>query len=184
MKEKRVKKILQTSYLNQAEASKKLSKHGYTYDPELSTNESKVFVDKKGNQNIAFRGTRPWIAKDWGSDFGVGLGLHKYDTRFKEAKHLTKLVEDKYGRPANVFGHSLGGKLAEESGARGHIYTDNKATGLGDIGKVIPKQQTDYRNRNDAFSLLSVTQKHDGNLKTKVLDNHPLDIFGNHKISI
>lgn len=179
-----MKKILEASYLNQAEANRKLSNLGYKYDPTLSTNDSKVFIDKKGNPNIAFRGTHKGRYKDVISDLAVASGLHRYDTRFKEAKHLTKLVEDKYDRPANVFGHSLGGKLSEESGAKGHIYTDNKAAGLFDIGKTIPKRQTDYRNKNDAVSLLSVTQSHPhGNLHTKILPNDPLDVFGNHKIS-
>jgi len=54
MKEKRVKKILKASHLNQDEANKKLSNLGYTYDPELSTNDSKVFVEKNGNRILRF----------------------------------------------------------------------------------------------------------------------------------
>jgi len=183
MKEKRVKKILKASHLNQDEANKKLSNLGYTYDPELSTNDSKVFIDKNGNPNIAFRGTHKFRVKDLISDLAVVTGLQDYDTRFKETKHLTKLVEDKYHKPANVFGYSLGGNLAEHSGASGKVFTHNKATGLGDLFKDIPKNQIDYRNKNDVVSLLSLTQNHPhNNLKEKQTQHDKYDVLGNHGI--
>ena len=181
MKEKRVKKILKASYLNQKEASHKLENLGYKYDPELSSNENKVFVDRKGNPNIAFRGTK--TGKDVVSDVLLGLGLDKYDTRFKEAKHLTKLVEDKYEKPVNVFGSSLGGSIAEKAGGNGSIYTHNKGVGIGDLFKSIPNNQTDYRNKNDVVSLGALTQSHsNNNLKNIETGNKVLDVFGNHKI--
>ena len=182
MKEKKINKILEASYLNQNEASQKLGNLGYTYDPDLSTNESKVFLDKKGRPNIAFRGSKR-VSDFLGSDLKLLAGLEKYDNRFQEAKHLTKLVEDKYKQPVNVFGDSLGGSLAEKSGANGNIYTHNKGTGIFDIGKTIPERQTDYRNKNDIVSLLSLTQNHNhNNLKEKQTNNNVFDILGNHKI--
>ena len=52
------KEILNASYQPQAEASSTLSKLGYNYDPDLSTMESKVFVDPKtGKPNIVYRGS-------------------------------------------------------------------------------------------------------------------------------
>ena len=183
MKEKKVKKILKASYLNQKEANEELKHLGFTYDPQLSTNESKVFIDKKGRPNIAFRGSKRIVDDFLGSDLKLALGLEKYDKRFQEAKHLTKLVEDKYGKPANVFGHSLGGSLAEKSDANGKILTYNKGAGILDIGRSIPKNQTDYRNKNDVVSLLSLTQNHDkGKLKEHDTGNEPFDILGNHRL--
>lgn len=178
---KLIRPILDASYQNQKEARKTLAKHGYTYDKKLSTNESKVFIDSAGNPNIAFRGSK--TVKDWLlSDTLLAVGGSKLDPRFKEAKNLTKAVEKKYGKPADVFGHSLGGALAEKSGAKGNITTFNKGAGIGDIGKKIPKNQTDIRTRNDVVSALALTQKHDGdlvNLKTSLLQNpvkaHALD---------
>lgn len=165
VKKANIKPILKASYLNQNEASQKLSSLGYKYDPELSTNESKVFTDKKGRPNIAFRGSKR-VSDFLGSDVKLALGLEKYDNRFKEAKLLTKLVEDKYHQPANVFGHSLGGSLGEKSGAHGKIVTYNKGAGLLDIGKTIPKNQYDIRTTGDVVSLLSKTQNHKyGNFK-------------------
>ena len=184
MGRKKINKILEASYLNQNEASQKLEDLGYKYDPELSTNESKVFLDRKGRPNIAFRGSKRIVDDFLGSDLKLLLGLQKYDRRFQEAKHLTNLVENKYNQPANVFGHSLGGSLGEQSGAHGKIVTVNKGAGLFDIGKQIPKNQIDYRNTNDVPSLLSLTQKHDFiNFKQNQTNNGAFDILGNHKFT-
>jgi len=177
---KLIKPILNASYQNQKEASKTLGKLGYTYDKKLSTNESKVFVDSQGNPNIAFRGSK--TAKDWLiSDPLLALGLQNLDPRFKEAKALTKKVEKKYGKPVDVYGHSLGGTISEKSGASGNIITYNKGVGLGDIGRTIPKNQTDIRAKSDVVSGLALTQKHKNgdliNLKTPILQN-PLKAHG------
>jgi hypothetical protein len=181
-KKQKVKQILQASYMNQKEASKLLENKGYKYDPELSTNESKVFVDKKGNPNIAFRGSKR--ASDFlGSDLKLALGLEKYDRRFQEANDLTKMVTNKYGKPPSLFGSSLGGSIAEKTDGANKVYTHNKGTSIFDIGKTIPKTQTDFRNKNDVVSLLSLTQNHNHNNLKEIQTNHkPTDILGNHKL--
>lgn len=150
--------------LNQKEAADKYKSLGYTYDPQLSTNESKVFVDAQGNPNIAFRGSKR-VEDFLRTDVLQFVGLGAYDKRFQEAKRLTKLVEDKYDKPADVFGWSLGGKLAEVSGAKGNVYTYNKATGLADIGKKIPANQKDIRTTGDLVSAISNTQNHEKKMK-------------------
>ena len=173
--------ILKASYENPNEAKQRLTNLGYKYDNELSSPETKVFVDKKGNPNIAFRGSKR--AEDFITDAKLLVGLEGYDKRFKDAKRITQLVEQKYGKPTNVFGDSLGGSLAEKSGAHGKIVTHNKGTGLLDIGKTIPTNQRDYRNKNDVVSLLSLTQNHSLNqLKEKDTGKNPYDILGNHTI--
>jgi hypothetical protein len=169
-----IKPILEASYQPKKLASKTLAKHGYTLDKKLSTNESKVFIDNVGNPNIAFRGST--TAKDWLiSDPLLGLGFERFDPRVKQAKQLTKQVEKKYGKPVDVFGHSLGGALAERSGASGKIITYNKGAGIEDIGKTIPKNQTDIRAKSDIVSALSLTQKYKNGdlitLNTPLLQN-------------
>ena len=183
MKEKKINKILKISYQNQNQAKSNLEKLGYKYDHDLSTNDNKVFVDKEGNPNIAHRGTHKLRLKDLISDTALALGLEKYDNRFKEAKNVTRLAEEKYKKPVNVFGDSLGGSLAEKSGASGKIVTHNKGASLFDIGKTIPPSQLDYRNKNDLVSLLSLTQNHlNNNLIQKDTGKNSLDILGNHSI--
>ena len=162
---KLIRPILDASYQPKKLAAKTLAKSGYTLDKKLSTNESKVFIDSMGNPNIAFRGSK--TAKDWLiSDPLLAIGASRFDPRFSQAKALTKQVEKKYGKPADVFAHSLGGAIAERSGASGNIYTFNKGVGLGDIGKKIPKNQTDIRTKADLVSALSLTQKYNGNQQT------------------
>jgi hypothetical protein len=173
-------KILKASYMNQKDAKKQLNNLGYTYDNNLSTNESKVFSDAKGKPHIAFRGTHR--IKDIISDGMLGLGLEKYNKRFQDAKKLTKIVEDTYKQPANVFGHSLGGSLAEKSGAHGLIRTYNKGAGIGDIGRTIQNRQTDFRTSDDLVSALSATQKHAHN-NFKELPTYGQNYFSAHNVN-
>lgn len=156
-----IKPILEASYLNQKEASNTLQKLGYLYDNQLSTNENKVFVDKEGNPHIAFRGSKRLTDFIIDDPLSV-LGLEGFSRRFNDAKELTKKVEEKYNRAPDVYGNSLGGRLAEASNTSGKIITHNKLTGFSDIGKVIPKNQTDLRSATDPASLLSLTQQHKG----------------------
>jgi ABC-type multidrug transport system fused ATPase/permease subunit len=91
--------------------------------------------------------------------YGV-IGLTLYLFQQNSAKKLNYNVEKKYGKPADAVGHSLGGRLVENSGAHGNIITYNKAIGLGDIGKTFKKNQLDIRTKRDIVSGLSGTQKH------------------------
>ena len=81
---------------------------------------------------------------------------------------------------ADVFGHSLGGSLAEKSGAKGKITTYNKGVGLFDIGRKVGSNQVDHRSKNDVVSLLSLTQLHHNKLREYDSGKKPLDILGNH----
>ena len=180
MVKQKIKTILQASYQNPSDAKQTLENRGWKYDDELSSPEAKVFLDRKGRPNVAFRGSKR--VSDYLTDAKLALGLEKYDRRFQEAQHLTKLVEDKYQQPVNAYGHSLGGSLAEKSGATGKIITHNKGTGIFDIGRKIPNNQIDIRNKNDIPSLLSLTQTHSGKFKEFDTGKHHFDILGNHKI--
>ena len=174
---KLIRPILDASYQPKKLAAKTLAKSGFTLDKKLSTNESKVFVDSMGNPNIAFRGSK--TVKDFLiSDPLLAIGASRFDPRFKEAKSLTKQVENKYGKPADVFAHSLGGAIAERSGASGNIYTFNKGVGIADIGKKIPKNQTDIRTKADLVSALSLTQKYNGNQQTIKGSLNPIKAHG------
>lgn len=147
--------------MNQKQAKKALENMGFKYDGALSNNESKVFISPDGTPNIAMRGSHR--LSDWAlSDTALLFGLGKYDRRFKEAREITNLVEQTYNKPANIFGHSLAGRLAEHSGAHGNITTYNKGVGIFDIGKTIPRNQTDYRTTDDIVSALAPTQHHKG----------------------
>lgn len=150
--------LLKASYLPQNQAIDLMKKKGYTYDKDLSSMQSKVFVNKKGVPVIAQRGSIR--LSDWGEDGLILLGLGDLGFRQNNAKKLNYNVEKKYGVPADAVGHSLAGRLIENSGAHGNIITYNKAIGLGDIGKTFKKNQLDIRTKKDIVSGLSGTQKH------------------------
>lgn len=148
--------LLKSSYMNQKQAAENMKKKGYTYDNELSNNETKVFIkDKK--PVIVHRGSKR--LSDWAEDGLILIGLGQYGHRQKQANRITKKVENKYGS-ADTVAHSLGGRLSENSGAHGNIITYNKAVGLGDIfKKKNSKRQLDVRNSGDIVSVLGHTQK-------------------------
>jgi len=148
--------LLKNSYKNQKEAAENLKKRGYTYDGALSNNETKVFI-KNNKPVIVHRGSKR--LSDWAEDGLIAVGLGNLGHRQKQAERITKRVEQKYGSVDSV-GHSLGGRLAENSGNHGQIITYNKAVGLGDIGKTKnSKRQLDIRNSGDIVSVLGHTQK-------------------------
>lgn len=149
--------LLKNSYKNQKEAAENLKKYGYTYDGALSNNETKVFI-KNNKPVIIHRGSKR--LSDWAEDGLILAGLGSMGHRQKQAERITKRVEQKYGTSADSVGHSLGGRLAENSGNHGQIITYNKAVGLADIGKTKnSKRQLDIRNSGDIVSVLGHTQK-------------------------
>jgi len=156
-----LKTLLQASYEPTSVAKNTLEKAGYKLDSSLSNMNSKVFTDAMGKPHITFRGSKH-ILDFLRDDPLIGLGLGRYAPRVQQAKELTKKVEAKYGKPAEVFGNSLGGALAERSGAHGKIVTHNKAIAFTDAFKSIPKNQTDVRTWNDPVSVLGLTQRHQG----------------------
>lgn len=179
MDTEKFKGILESSYLPQAEASAKLNELNYTYDPELSTMESKVFVDKAtGKPSIAYRGSTR-VSDFLIEDPALALGIKTQ--KQKRAENLAKTVEQKYNQPVDVYGHSLGGYRAEKSGASGNIYTFNKGAGVFDVGKKIPDRQTDVRTNKDIVSVLSIGQK--GGTRTTLSTPVSTSVIGSHSVS-
>ena len=182
--------LLKASYLPQKDASAKMAKLGYKYDPQLSSMASKVYVAPNGKPVITFRGTK--TVKDIIDDGLIGLGLGKYGFKYKGAQRLAKKVEEKYKKPADVVGHSMAGWLAENSGNHGNIITYNGASGIGDINKKKSDRQLDISTKGDIVSALGITQKAnkeviENRFKSKdpfknALNSHNLDnLFGPNK---
>ena len=169
--------IYAASYQDPNVAKQTLNNLGYTYDDELSTPESKVFVDKNGNPNIAFRGSKR-VVDDWlVSDPLLGLGLSKYDKRHQDSRDLVNKVNGKYGKKSTLYGHSLGGHIASYNADQAnHVYINNAGVGINEIGKKLPSNVTHNRNSNDIVSSLATTQSGDVRTSfkpfTNVLDSH------------
>lgn len=138
-------------------------KYGLQKDRGLSSSQAQVYVDKKGNPIITFRGSK--TAEDWLiSDAALALGLEKYTPRFQKSQKLVEKVEKKFQQPVTTLGHSLGGSLSEYSNPYGKVITIDKGVGLGGVGKKISKKQTDIRATGDIVSLGSLTQPHDNKI--------------------
>ena len=158
--------LLKNSYQPQKIAKANMAKKGYGYDDQLSTMNTKVYVSPNGKPIIAHRGTTTF--KDVVDDGLLALGLEKYGFRYKNAKRITDKAEKKYGQSADAIGHSLGGSLAERSGAHGNVLTFNKGVGLGDLfTKKNSARQLDVSTRGDIVSALGTTQK----ANKEVIDN-------------
>ena len=156
--------IYKASYQDPNVAKQQLSSLGYSYDDVLSSPNAKVFVDKSGQPNIAFRGSKRVVDDFLVSDPLLAVGLSKYDPRHQESSELVRKVNEKYNRKPNLYGHSLGGHLAASNAAQANqVFINNSAVGLGD-SRTLPKNVQHTRNSNDLVSGLSVFQK--GNIKT------------------
>lgn len=175
-----VKTILESSYKPQAEFAHNVAQIGYSYDPELSTMENKVFINNEtGKPSIAYRGST--TAKDWVGNLKLGLGFK--DPEAEKRIQLADKVKAKYGDIDTIYGHSRGGLLAEQAGERtgGKVITYNKATLPTDVFKTIRPEQTDVRTSRDVVSLPSFFQS-GGQKKTL---NTPITTtaLGAHSIS-
>jgi hypothetical protein len=99
--------------------------------------------------------------------------------RLSSARDITKKTEAKYGLPADAFGHSLAGRIAEYSDAHGTILTFNKAVGLFDARTRVNKNQVDYRSPKDIVSALSEVQPRDSHIRriadAGLLRSHSID---------
>lgn len=151
-----IKDILEASYLPQRDAAERLGQKGYTYDPELSSMENKVFVDKEGKPHIAYRGSVR--VSDWLDN--LQLGFTGKSKKIDEKVELAKKVKEKYGEAPTTYGHSRGGLASERAGEAtgGKSYTYNKATLPSDVFKTIRPEQTDIRTEKDIVSAPSIFQ--------------------------
>ena len=173
-----VKDLLKASYQRNGEAEKIGKKYDLTLDHSLSNAEHKVFIDKKGNPDVVYTGSRK--VGDWVTNGFLALGLGALTPRFRESKQLMEKVKEKYkGKAVTTLGHSLGGSLAESAGGD-KVVTLDKGVGLFGIGKKIRTNQTDIRTGNDPVSFLRNTQS--GGKKITIKNTKYLNPFYAHDV--
>lgn len=171
-----LKRGLSASYMKNNQAEEELKKSGLTLDKDLSGKRAKVYTDVNGQPTIAYRGTQNF--HDVLTDFAIPLGLAQHTKRMAHSKTLAKKVEEKYGQSANAVGHSLGGYLAENSGAHGNIATFNKAS-VGAKNKN--NKQVDIRTKRDLVSLFTPKKKSNITIPSRaksLLTEHTTDSLG------
>jgi hypothetical protein len=161
MNKSELKDVLKASYMPQSKAAAYLQKtQGYSYDPQLSSMQQKVFLNREGKPVITQRGSKR--LSDWLIEDPAALIGYTNTTRVAQAKQLAKDTKNKYGVDATITGHSLGGYLAEQGKTKGsEVYTYNKAAGLPSVFSNIPKTQHDYRTPLDITSFLGQYQRGD-----------------------
>lgn len=164
-----------------------LNRNGYTLDtdPNITNEEHRVYTRDGKLAVIVHRGTKTW--KDVGTDTLIALGLDKLSPRFHEARRVTRDVRKKYpDYKIYGMGHSLGGALAEQSGAD-KVITYNKAARLPTFSDLVAeavglrrtgRSQTDIRDKQDLISLFSFTH---GSKKIK-FNNKTNDIIESHSL--
>jgi hypothetical protein len=165
MNKSELKDVLKASYMPQKQAAAYLEKRqGYSYDPQLSSMQQKVFLDREGKPIIVQRGSTR--LSDWLIEDPAGYLGYTNTTRVKEAKELAKATKDKYGVDATLTGHSLAGYLQEQAAKatpQSEVYTYNKLAGFPSVFSSIPKTQHDYRTPLDIPSFLGQYQGGDKN---------------------
>ncbi|KAJ1627416.1 hypothetical protein T492DRAFT_842355 [Pavlovales sp. CCMP2436] len=142
--------FLRASYAPLYAAGIEMGKLGFSMDLKLSSNEAKVFFSAATGAVVCFRGSVN--AADWAENLQLGVGI--FGPIHQRSKALMEMVQAKYG-PSHAIGHSLGGHLAEHSGARGLILTVDKAVGVRDLSAQSNPNELDIRAKGDAVSALS-----------------------------
>lgn len=142
--------FLRASYAPRYTAGSEMAKLGYSMDVGLSTDEAKVFFNAKTGAVVCFRGSVN--ASDWAENAQLAVGI--FGPRHQRSKELMATVQAKYGA-AHAIGHSLGGHLAEHSGARGLVLAVDKAVGVRDLAPQSNPNELDIRTKDDPVSALS-----------------------------
>jgi dienelactone hydrolase len=149
-------------------AQKKLSKHGYVVDTELSDSRERVVAYNKDKGKILFieNGTDPTNLKDLKTDVGLGLGKLPQDKRIANAKEALVKAKEKY-KAVNgtvLVGHSLGGGITNSiAGGGDRVINYNPAYTVGQTSR---KNVENYRTKGDVVSVFAPSSN------TKVLDNN------------
>jgi len=180
---KYLNKLLNESYKNKNKTAANIDDR-YYLDPELSTDKTKVYVDKNTNDiTMVNRGTSDF--KDVMTDAKMLFGYN--DKRFNEPKEILGKIKQKYtDKNIDLLGHSLAGAIAEDLGTDPqvkNIITLNKAitpTHLINKTKNIGKQY-DIRSSKDIVSMLQPFQKSENDIVVPSLSNNP---YTEHKIEI
>ena len=175
-----VKDLLQASYKRNSDAESIGKKYNLKLDHSLSNAEHKVYIDKDGNPDVVFTGTRKF--GDYLTDAALTFGLGGLTPRFQNSTKLIDKVKEKYkNKPLSVLGHSLGGSLAESVGKKADkVITLDKGVVFFGIGKQIRPNQTDIRASNDAISVLRNTQS--GGKKITLKDKGNYNFYNAHDI--
>jgi hypothetical protein len=176
-------KLLNESYKSKDKTATNIDDR-YILDNELSTDKTKVYVDRNTNDiTMVNRGTSDF--KDVITDAKLIFGYN--DKRFNEHKEILNEVKKKYtDKNIDLIGHSLGAKIAETLGDDPqvkNIITLNKPTTPKDLIKKtkIKDKQYDIRTTGDLVSALQPLQTDQNDIIIKSDTKNP---YTEHKIDV
>jgi hypothetical protein len=131
----------------------------YKIDKELSTGRAKVYYNPtSGKTVVAHRGSTN--LQDWKENLNYALGIERKGKAYKKSKAVQEAAEKKYGvNNLETIGHSKGALHAERLGQKGLVQTLNKPVNIRDMGRVVGKNQIDYKSSRDPVSILRRFQK-------------------------
>jgi hypothetical protein len=178
---KYLNKLLNESYQSKNKTAANIDDR-YYLDPELSTDKTKVYVDKNTNDiTMVNRGTSDF--KDVMTDAKMLFGYN--DKRFNEPKEILGKIKQKYtDKNIDVLGHSLGAKIAETLGDDPrvkNIITLNKPTTPKDLiqKSKIKSKQYDIRTTGDLVSALQPFQTGPNDI---IISSETKNPYTEHKI--
>jgi hypothetical protein len=174
-------KLLNESYQSKNKTAANIDDR-YYLDPELSTDKTKVYIDKNTNNiTMVNRGTSDF--KDVMTDAKMLFGYN--DKRFNEPKEILGKIKQKYtDKNIDVLGHSLGAKIAETLGDDPrvkNIITLNKPTTPKDLiqKSKINNKQYDIRTTSDLVSALQPFQTGQNDI---IISSETKNPYTEHKI--
>jgi hypothetical protein len=178
---KYLNKLLNESYQSKNKTAANIDDR-YYLDPELSTDKTKVYVDKNTNDiTMVNRGTSDF--KDVMTDAKMLFGYN--DKRFNEPKEILGKIKQKYtDKNIDLIGHSLGAKIAETLGDDPrvkNIITLNKPTTPKDLiqKSKIKSKQYDIRTTGDLVSALQPFQTGPNDI---IISSETKNPYTEHKI--
>ena len=180
---KYLNKLLNESYKNINKNDTNIDNR-YYLDKDLSTNNTKVYINKDNNEiSIVNRGTSG--IKDVMTDIKAFFGYK--DKRYQEPREILNKIKEKYpNNSIDVIGHSLGASIAENLGNDPqvkNVITLNKPTMPLDLvnkAKLIDKQY-DIRTTADIVSALQPIQK---DINDIIIPSETKNLYTEHKIDV
>lgn len=153
---------LKISYEDKKMSKKDMMKKGYYLDNKLSHGHERVYYNPNDKKLLmTVQGTSSLY--DWGVDSMLAIGQLKHTNRYKEAHQRLRDAKKKYGIPATIVGHSLGGAISGYiSQSDDIVKTYNKGA---TIGQKIKNNETHYRTHGDVVSAFNSNDKNTINLK-------------------
>ena len=186
--------VLKAGYKNKKSQEGSLTKNGYIYDKDLSSDNHQTYYNPS-SKKLIYNVTGSHNFSDFITDGYLAFGGLKNTSRFKEDEKILRKSKEKYGvNNAVITGHSLGSSIGSKIGKKNdQIYGLDGGYTFGQGG--IKNNDHQYRSAGDAVSILGANKKNMTTLKNNnsilrngiignILKAHDVDQIKHSKIFI